>query len=83
MYSIRLDSKASKQLRKLPIDIQNKISEAINALAYNPIPHGAIKLVGTSRYRIRQGDYRIIYQIFKKEVLIEVVAVGHRKNVYQ
>lgn len=81
-YSISLSSTAEKQLDKLSDTIAAPILEAIGSLANNPRPHGCKKLKGRSGYRIRKGDYRIIYDIFDKKLVVEVIEVGHRRDVY-
>ncbi|MFC0776288.1 type II toxin-antitoxin system RelE family toxin [Terrimonas alba] len=59
------------------------IKAAIYSLADNPRPHGYKKLKGRDAYRIRSGDYRIIYSIFDKILTVEVIAIGHRKDIYE
>ena len=81
-YKIVLTNKAQKQLDKLSNDIADIIFESINGLKFNPRPKGYKKLKGRDGYRIRVGSYRIIYEIFDKELIIDVVAVGHRKDIY-
>ncbi|MCH8318769.1 MAG: type II toxin-antitoxin system RelE/ParE family toxin [Bacteroidetes bacterium] len=61
----------------------NPLIEVIQSLANNPRPHGYIKLKGRDGYRIRKGNYRIIYDIFDAVLIIDVVAVGHRKDIYE
>ena len=58
------------------------IKQAILNLAENPRPNGCKKLVGRDGYRIRIGNYRVIYEIFDAELLVDVIAVGHRKDIY-
>jgi len=84
MYSIRVKRSASKQLEKLPPKAADRIAKAIDALAENPRPDGVKKLQGADdHYRIRVMDYRIIYCIQDLELIVEVVKVGHRKDVYK
>lgn len=82
-YAILLTKKAQKVLDKLDDTIAEPILEAIGALAENPRPHGYKKLKGRNGYRIRIGDYRVIYEIFDTKLLIDVIAVGHRKEIYE
>ncbi len=82
-YTVKLTRKAQKQLDKLPDQIAFPILDDIEALADNPRPFGSKKLKGRNAYRIRHGNYRVIYDIFDSILIIEVVAVGHRKNVYK
>ena len=59
------------------------IKKAIYALADNPRPQGYKKLKGRDGYRIRVADYRIIYEVFDSELLIDVINLGHRKDIYK
>lgn len=81
-FKILLSKKAEKQLDKLSDHISNPIFDAISDLASEPRPQGYKKLKGRSGYRIRVGDYRIIYEIVDMELIIEVITVGHRKDIY-
>ncbi len=81
-YIITIGKTAQKQLDKLPDNIASSLFEAIAGLADNPRPHGCKKLKGRDAYRIRQGDYRIIYDIFDKVLTVDVIGVGNRKDIY-
>jgi mRNA interferase RelE/StbE len=81
-YSISLSRTAEKQLDKLPGHVAEPIIQTIANLSNNPRPRGSKKLKGRNGYRIRKGDYRIIYDIFDKHLLIEVIEVGHRRDIY-
>ena len=81
-YSVLLSKTATKQLDKLPDDVAALLFECINELAADPRPPGCKKLKGRDGYRIRQGNYRILYDIFDKTLVVEVVAIGHRKDIY-
>jgi mRNA interferase RelE/StbE len=81
-YSIEINKKARKSLDKLSDFIVAPVLNAINDLAENPRPQGYRKLKGRKGYRIRVGDYRVIYEIFDNILLIEVVDLGHRKDIY-
>jgi len=83
MYKIQIVKSAHKALLKIPSDIRKKIADAINKLAFNPHPDGSKKLKGSQFYRIRAGDYRIIYTIEENILTILVVRIGHRKEVYK
>jgi mRNA interferase RelE/StbE len=75
---------AEKQLKKLPSRDQQRLAGAIWGLAVNPWPLGAKKLAGyESIYRLRIGDYRVIYEVSGKTVTVTVLKVGHRKDVYR
>ena len=82
-YKVVLTKTAQKQLDKLPDQIADTLLEAINRLANEPRPEGCKKLKGRSGYRIRKGDYRIIYDIQNDVLTIEIVAIGHRRQIYQ
>jgi mRNA interferase RelE/StbE len=73
-----------KDLRKLPSATVDKIIEAVEGLAENPFPHGVEKLSGSEHaYRIRLGDYRIVYEVVAESKLVEIQRVRHRKDVYR
>lgn len=82
-YTIILSKKAQKQLDKLPDNIIAPIVIAISSLEENPRPNGYKKLKGRDAYRIRTGDYRIIYSIFDNELIVDVITLGHRKDIYE
>lgn len=82
-YTIVLTKKAQKALDKLSDIVVNPILIAIEELADNPRPYGHKKLKGRPAYRIRIGDYRVIYEIFDNKLVIDVIAVGHRKDIYE
>jgi mRNA interferase RelE/StbE len=82
IYTITISRLAQKQLDKLPNNIGDRLIDAIYELAKNPRPTGYKKLKGRDGYRVRSGDYRIIYEIFDSVLLINVVALGHRKDIY-
>jgi len=82
-YTVEFSTAARRQFRKLPRNVQTIIQPEIDALADEPRPHGVEKMSGEENaYRVRVGDYRIIYEIHDA-VLIVVVRVGHRPEVYQ
>ena len=86
MASYRLEWRrsATKDLRHIAAVDLPRIVAAVEALADNPFPPGCTKLSGSERsYRIRLGDYRILYDVFSGRLLIEVVKIGHRKDVYR
>lgn len=81
-YAIVIAKAAQRQLNKLHANVAEMIIEEIEKLAYNPRPAGFIKLKGRNGYRIRKGKYRIIYDIFDAILTIDVIAIGHRKEIY-
>jgi len=83
-YRIVIDDKALAELAKLPKKIRKQIANKIDKLSSNPRPPGSTVLQqNKSLYRIRSGDYRIVYQIRQEQVLVLVVRIGHRKEVYK
>ena len=82
VYTITISKTAQKQLDKLNDIIANTIIEAIKVLAENPRPNGYKKLKGRDGYRIRKGDYRIIYDVYDKVLIIDIIAIGHRRDIY-
>ena len=82
-YTAILSKKAQKQLDKFSDKVAEPIIEAITALEENPRPQGYKKLKGRNGYRIRTGDYRIIYDIFEDILVIDVINLGHRKDIYE
>jgi mRNA interferase RelE/StbE len=84
VYELLLSKAARKQLAALPVFIHNKIIEDISHLSSVPRPVGCKKLKGyKNSYRIRVGDYRIIYEIEDKVLRVLIVAIGNRKNIYE
>lgn len=82
-YTILLTTKVAKQLDKLSNSIAVPILEKIEALATDPRPSGCKKLKGRDAYRIRAGNYRVIYEITDGKLIVEVITIGHRKDVYE
>jgi mRNA interferase RelE/StbE len=82
VYQITISKTAQKQLNKLPDEIADRLIDSIKDLAVEPRPNGCKKLKGREAYRIRVGDYRIIYEIIDKILLIDIVALGHRRDIY-
>lgn len=83
MYRIELRKRAQRGLDKLPKADFPAVIEAVKALAQTPRPRGTEKVKSTGLWRIRQGDYRIIYAIDDKESLVTIVRVGHRREIYR
>ncbi len=83
-YTILFKRSALKELKKLPKEFSIQVAKDIDDLAKNPRPHGCKKLASNENlYRIRSGNYRIIYQIQEKMLIVLVVRVGDRKEVYR
>jgi mRNA interferase RelE/StbE len=83
-YRIELTRAAARQLAALPKEVLKRVDEAILALALDPFPQGSKKLRnGEGRRRIRVGQYRVIYSIENDRLVILVIRVGHRREVYR
>ena len=83
MYNIKLLSHSQKDLDDLPSKTFSRIKDAILTLAQNPRPHGSQKLTNSEGYRVRVGDYRILYRIDDKAKEIYVYRVKHRREAYR
>ena len=84
MYRVFLERAAEMDLRRLSPDVHDRIIEAIRGLAGNPRPPGCRKLVGTTNdWRLRVGDYRIVYEIADAIRVVRVNRVRHRREVYR
>ena len=82
MYQIIFTPKSEKYLNKLPKDVQLRIINALKRIRIRPEPH-LIKLVNDPVYRFRVGDYRLFIDIIHNKLIILVVKVGHRRNIYK
>jgi mRNA interferase RelE/StbE len=82
-YSIFIERYAQKQILKFDKKVIPVIKKAIARLANNPRPFGYKKLKGEEAYRIRIGDYRVIYEIDEDKTRVTIVSVGHRKDIYK
>jgi len=83
-YSIVFAPAALRQLRKLPTRDQRRIVQEIESLADDPRPPGVKKLVGEDNlWRIRVGDYRVVYEIKNAKLLVLVLRIAHRKDIYR
>ncbi len=83
-YKVEFSKAASKQFKKLPVNLQGRIQIKIDELATEPRPDGVKKLKDRENaYRIKVGDYRILYKIIDDILLITVIKIGHRKDVYR
>lgn len=83
MYRIELKASAAREIEALPSPDRRRVVERIGALADDPRPVGCEKLTSQERYRVRQGDYRIVYSIEDEVLTVWVVKVGHRRDVYR
>jgi mRNA interferase RelE/StbE len=82
VYNLSLNKQAIKALEQIDEPYYSKLKEAIYNLANEPRPQGYKKLKGRDAYRIRVANYRVIYEILDQVLQIEVIAIGHRKEVY-
>ncbi len=83
-YTIEFKPSAARELSKIPRPEQIRIAHRIDALAIDPYPHGVEKIKGGENiFRFRVGDYRVVYSVENKQLLILVVKVGHRRDVYR
>lgn len=84
IYRVEFSPAASRQFRKLDATARRRVQAAVELLAIEPRPSGAKKLVGgDGEWRVRTGDFRIIYEIHDGVLLVLVLALGHRREVYQ
>lgn len=81
-YTIYLSKRAKKELDKLSESKAKPILSAIANLAEDPRPNGCKKLKVRDGYRIRIGNYRVIYEVFDGELIVDDIALGHRKDIY-
>ena len=83
-HRVEVAPAAARQLRKLAPAARRRVQAAIELLAGQPRPSGAKRLVGgAGEWRVRTGDYRIVYEIRNDVLLVLVVAVGHRREIYR
>lgn len=82
-YKLLIKPSAVKEIESLPKKDRQRIVGRIQSLATEPRPVGCTKLSGEEKYRIRQGDFRILYEIRDQELVVTVVKVGHRRDVYR
>jgi mRNA interferase RelE/StbE len=83
-YRITFKTSAAKEFRRLPTEIKQRLSLIIDELSQNPRPLGVVKLQGNDNlYRVRIGDYRVVYEIDDSAKLIRITRVRHRKDVYR
>ncbi|TQC47014.1 type II toxin-antitoxin system RelE/ParE family toxin [Rhodococcus sp. WS4] len=84
IYEVALTPAAARQLRKFDPQARRRVQAAIELLASEPRPPAATRLVGGGgEWRVRTGDYRIVYEIADERLLVLVLSVGHRREVYQ
>ncbi len=82
-YQLRWSKLSGKELDRLPLQIADRIAERVDRLAEVPRPSGSLKLKGSSYWRIRIGDYRVLYAIDDAQKFVSILYVRHRKDVYR
>jgi mRNA interferase RelE/StbE len=83
-YTVRLDTRTCKTLDRLPGDMRGRVMRKLEALQEEPRPMGVEKLAGPDDlYRVRVGDWRIVYAIRDRELVVIVIRIGHRREVYR
>ena len=82
-FTVSILRRAQKELADLPSGDYERTRDAIRALARNPRPPGCLKLAGREGWRVRAGDYRIIYEIDENRRMVLILHVGHRRDVYR
>ena len=82
-YNVFIKPSAAKELERIPLKDRRRVARRIAALAGDPRPPGCEKLTGENAFRIRQGNYRIVYTVEDEVLTIVVIKVGDRKDVYR
>jgi mRNA interferase RelE/StbE len=83
-FDLQWRKSTRKDLRRIPREAVSRIVAAVAKLAEEPLPHGSEKLTGSERtYRIRVGDYRVVYELLRDAKIVEIQRVRHRKDVYR
>lgn len=82
-YEVEFKRSVDKDARSIPASDLKKILLKIDSLREDPRPPGSVKLTGEEYYRVRQGDYRIVYEIQDAKLVIVVIRIGHRREVYR
>ena len=83
IYRVIVKPSADKALQRLPADVQRRIVAVLKELAITPRPHGVVKMKGADHlWRVRTGVYRIVYEIHDAQIVILVLRIGHRREVY-
>ena len=82
-YELLIKRSAAKELEALPTPYRRRIAAKISHLSTEPRPVGAEKLSGEDKYRVRQGDYRVLYEVDDRAKTVTIVRIGHRGDVYR
>lgn len=83
LYKVLITKSASKELEAIPEKDRRRIIERIRGLSRQPRPFGVEKLSGDDKYRIRQGNLRILYEILDRDLVVTVIRIGDRRDVYR
>lgn len=82
-YKVRIKRSAKKELGELGLHDHQRVVARIRTLEEDPRPQGSEKLSGEEKYRLRQGDFRIIYSIDDQQATVTIVKIGHRRDIYR
>ena len=82
-YGILFERRAEREYGRLSGDLLRRVSDAIDSLAAEPRPHGVTRLAGRSDYRVRVGDWRVVYEIDDARRRVVIIRVAHRRDVYR
>ena len=82
-YRLLIKPSAAKELQALPANDRKRVVTRIEGLASDPRPPGTEKLSGAEKYRLRQGDYRVLYSVDDAQKILVIVKIGHRRDVYR
>lgn len=82
-WRVEVQRSAEKELSNLSSQARERIAEILRTMIENPFPHGVTKLKGSDGYRIRIGDYRVLFTVDHAARLVRIGAIGHRKDVYR
>lgn len=82
-YSLIITKKARDNLKNIHLREHDKVLAALELLSLNPHPSKAIRLAGTDSMRVRVGDYRIVYQVIESALVVQVINISHRRDVYK
>ena len=82
-YRLLIKPSAAKELQALPANDRKRVVTRIEGLASDPRPFGTEKLSGKEKYRLRQGDYRVLYSVDDSKKVLVIVKIGHRQDVYR
>ncbi len=82
-YRVEFETRARREFLDLPRELQKRLAAAIDDLSAHPRPPGAKKLTGQEGYRVRKGDYRILYTIDDPNLMVRIYRIGHRREIYR